>query len=605
MKLVAGVDIGNATTESAIARIDGKQVTFLSSGITGTTGIKGTKQNIHGVFQSLKFALDKAGLDIKDLDEVRVNEAAPVIGDVAMETITETIITESTMIGHNPNTPGGIGIGVGLSHMIDQLDSVPKGTDVIVVVPSKISFEIAAKMINLYNKTLNITGAIVQRDDGVLINNRLDKKIPIVDEVGMVDKVPIGMLTAVEVAPVGGVVEVLSNPYGIATLFKLTSDETKQVVPIARALIGNRSAVVIKTPEGDVKERRIPAGSIEIIGKKKKVTVGVDEGADKMMEAVNSIDVIEDIKGEPGTNAGGMLEKVRQVMSRLTDQHPRDIKIQDLLAVDTFNPQKVKGGLANEFSLESAVGIAAMVKADRLQMEMIAEELTDRLGIPVYVGGVEADMAIKGALTTPGTNVPLAIVDMGAGSTDASIKNRKGDVKLVHLAGAGNMVTLLIQSELGLEDFDLAEDIKKYPLAKVESLFHVRHEDGTVQFFTQPLDPNIFAKVVLVKGDGEFVPIEGFNNVEKIKNVRISAKRKVFVTNALRSLTKVSPTGNVRDIEFVVLVGGSALDFEVPTLVTDALSQYNIVAGRGNIRGCEGPRNAVATGLAMSCAEGE
>ena len=43
MKLVAGVDIGNATTETAIARIDGKNVTFLSSGITGTTGIKGTK----------------------------------------------------------------------------------------------------------------------------------------------------------------------------------------------------------------------------------------------------------------------------------------------------------------------------------------------------------------------------------------------------------------------------------------------------------------------------------------------------------------------------------------------------------------------------------
>lgn len=603
MKLVAGVDIGNATTETAVARIDGKHVTFLSSGITGTTGIKGTKQNIHGVFQSLKKALDKVGLDISDLDEVRVNEAAPVIGDVAMETITETIITESTMIGHNPNTPGGIGIGVGISQMIDQLDIVQDGTDVIVVIPSRISFEVAAKLINHYNKTLNITGAIVQRDDGVLINNRLEKKIPIVDEVGMVDKVPLGMLTAVEVAPVGGVVEVLSNPYGIATLFKLSSEDTKQVVPIARALIGNRSAVVIKTPEGDVKERRIPAGSIEIIGKKKKVTVGVDEGAEKMMDAVNSIDVIEDIKGEPGTNAGGMLEKVRQVMSQLTNQHPKDIKIQDLLAVDTFNPQQVKGGLANEFSLESAVGIAAMVKADRLQMQMIAEELTDRLQIPVYVGGVEADMAIKGALTTPGTNYPIAIVDMGAGSTDASIMNKDGEVKLVHLAGAGNMVTLLIQSELGLEDFNTAEDIKKYPLAKVESLFHIRHEDGTVQFFEEPLDPAVFAKVVLVKEEGELVPLEGFNSVEKIKMVRTSAKQKVFVTNAIRSLAKVSPTGNVRDIEFVVLVGGSALDFEVPTLVTDALSQYNIVAGRGNIRGCEGPRNAVATGLAMSCAE--
>lgn len=42
-----------------------------------------------------------------------------------------------------------------------------------------------------------------------------------------------------------------------------------------------------------------------------------------MMEAVNSVPVIEDIKGEPGTNAGGMLEKVRQVMSNLTNQHPK------------------------------------------------------------------------------------------------------------------------------------------------------------------------------------------------------------------------------------------------------------------------------------------
>lgn len=603
MKIIAGVDIGNSSTETALARVDGKTIQFISSGIVPTTGIKGTKQNIHGVFRSLKQALEKVGMDVEDLDEVRVNEAAPVIGDVAMETITETIITESTMIGHNPNTPGGIGIGVGETYLVDKLNEVRPGKDVIVVIPSNISFDYAAQLINTYNKSVNITGAIVQKDDGVLINNRLEKKIPIVDEVDLVDKVPLGMLCAVEVAAVGGVVEVLSNPYGIATLFKLSSEETKQVVPISRALIGNRSAVVIKTPEGDVKERRIPAGSIEILNpKNKKVQVGVDEGASKIMDAVNSVQEILDVKGEPGTNAGGMLEKVRQVMSNLTGQHPKDIKIQDLLAVDTFNPQQVKGGLANEFSLESAVGIAAMVKADRLQMEMIAEELTEKLKVPVTVGGVEADMAIRGALTTPGTNKPLAIIDMGAGSTDASIINREGKIKSIHLAGAGNMVTLLIKSELGLDDFDMAEDIKKYPLAKVESMFHIRHEDGTVQFFDKPLDPKTFAKVVLLK-DGFLVPIEGISSLEKIKMVRASAKKKVFVTNAVRALQKVSPTNNVRDISFVVLVGGSALDFEVPQFVTDALSQYNVVAGRGNIRGCEGPRNAVATGLVMASVE--
>jgi len=603
MKIIAGIDIGNASTETALARIENGKVTFLSSGTVPTTGIKGTRQNINGVFRSLSNALEKAGLTIQDLAEVRLNEAAPVIGDVAMETITETIITESTMIGHNPATPGGVGVGVGETVLVTDLHKAPGGKDYIVVIPRDVDFEIAANLINRgTSNSRQVTAAVVQRDDGVLISNRLDRKIPIVDEVGLIDKVPIGMRAAVEVATAGGVVEVLSNPYGIATLFGLSSEETKQVVPIARALIGNRSAVVIKTPAGDVKERKIPAGSIEIVSARRTLKVNVDAGAEKIMDAVNAVPEIENVRGEPGTNAGGMLEKVRQIMANLTNKHPKDIKIQDLLAVDTFTPQKVRGGLANEFSQESAVGIAAMVQADRLQMVAIAKEFSEKIGVPVVVGGVEADMAIRGALTTPGTSKPLAILDMGAGSTDASIINKDGVIHSIHLAGAGNMVTLLIQSEMGLEDFDTAEDIKKYPLAKVESLFHIRHENGTAEFFPEPLSPNLFAKVVILK-EGKMLPLEGDQNMEKIKLIRRQAKEKVFVTNAIRALTRVSPTGNVRDIQFVVLVGGSALDFEVPQLVTDALSQFRVVAGRGNIRGTEGPRNAVATGLVLSMTE--
>ncbi len=603
MKIVAGIDIGNATTETALARIDGNRTEFLASGTVPTTGIKGTRQNINGVVHSLTSAMEKVGVELSQLSEVCLNEAAPVIGDVAMETITETIITESTMIGHNPSTPGGMGVGVGETVLVTQLAEAAGGKDYIAVVPASVDFEDAARLINESSMgTRQVTAAIVQRDDGVLIHNRLHRKIPIVDEVALVDKVPLGMRSAVEVAGVGGVVEVLSNPYGIATLFGLSSEETQQVVPIARALIGNRSAVVIKTPAGDVKERKIPAGLIEFYGQNRTVKVDVDAGGEKIMEAVESLPVLEDVRGEPGTNAGGMLEKVRQVMANLTKQHPKDIHIQDLLAVDTFTPQKVQGGLANEFSQENAVGIAAMVKADRLQMEAIAKEFSGQIGIPVQVGGVEADMAIRGALTTPGTNKPLAILDMGAGSTDASIISREGEIHSIHLAGAGNMVTLLIQSEMGLDSFDIAEDVKKYPLAKVESFFHIRHENGTVEFFPEPLDPNIFAKTIILK-EGNMIPLEGDWSMEKIRLIRRQAKQKVFVTNALRALSRVSPTGNVRDIQFVVLVGGSALDFEVPQMVTDALSQYKVVAGRGNIRGTEGPRNAVATGLVLSLAE--
>ncbi len=598
MRYVAGVDIGNASTETGLALVkDGGSIEFLSSGIVDTTGLKGTTQNIHGVFSSLKQALDKAGLTMDDLDFININEAAPVIGDVAMETITETIITESTMIGHNPNTPSGVGVGSGYTVLAKDLGSCSKDRDYIVVIDKSFDFVVSAELINkAHENNISIKGAIIQNDDAVLINNRLNNKIPIIDEVSLIEKIPINMLASIEIAPVGGTIELLSNPYGIATVFGLTSEETKFVVPIARALIGNRSAVVIKTPKGDVSERRIPAGKLHIINDKQTFLVDIESGSKEIMDNIMKAAPIEDIKGDPGSNAGGMLEKVRQVLADLTNRNPKDIKIQDLLAVDTFNPQKIIGGVADEFSMENAVGIAAMVKADKLQMDKIAEELTKQTNIKVAVGGVEADMAIIGALTTPGTNKPLAIIDMGAGSTDASIMTSDNQVKSVHLAGAGNMVTLLIKTELGLTDLDLAEDIKKYPLAKVESLFHIRHEDGTVEFFEKPLPANVFARVVIVKGK-EFVPIPMNISIEKIKLVRKEAKEKVFVTNAIRALTMVTKTGNIREIEFVVLVGGSALDFEIPQLVTDALSSYGIVAGRGNIRGVEGPRNAVATGL--------
>ena len=601
MGLIAGIDIGNASTEVALAELDGDHLRFVASSTIPTTGIKGTDANLVGIFQALQVALKKAGRVTADLELVRINEAAPVIGDVAMETITETIITESTMIGHNPATPGGLGIGVGTTVAIDDLGAAAPGVPYIVVADRTHSYDRIAAALNDVVGRLEVTGAILQLDDGVLVHNRLTRKIPIVDEVGLIEKVPLGMLAAIEVAEAGRIVETLANPFGIATLFGLDAEDTKQVVPLARSLVGNRSAVVIKTPKGDVQERRIPAGRIIVRGGT-TAEVDVDRGAEEIMAAVAKVRQVDDVTGEPGTNVGGMMEKVRVTMAQLTNLSPRDVFITDLLAVDTQVPREVAGGIANEFSMEAAVGIAVMVKTDRLQMQRIASHLAAELGIAVEVGGVEADMAIRGALTTPGTAAPIAILDMGAGSTDASVMRADGTGESIHLAGAGNMVTLMIQSELGLATFDLAEDLKRYPLAKVETVFNIRHEDGTVQFFDEPLPPQAYARVVILKPEG-MVPLDLNLPVEAIRQVRIRAKERVFVTNALRALRRVSPTDNVRDIDFVVLVGGSALDFEIPQLVTAALAEYRVVAGRANIRGSEGPRNAVATGLALSWAE--
>lgn len=601
MKIVAGIDIGNATTEVAIARIEDSHVEFLGSSLYKTTGLKGTEENIFGIKKVLLGLLERLNLTLTELDLIRINEATPVIGDVSMETITETIITESTMIGHNPDTPGGCGIGVGISINLEKLSELKNeelNDDYIVVVDKKKNFlEVSKELNNYFEKGIKIQGAILQKDDGVLVNNRIIKKIPIVDEVQLIEKIPLGVKTCIEVAPKGRVVEKISNPYGIATVFSLNADETKKVVPLSKALIGNRSGVVMKTPQGDVKEKVIPAGNIYIKWEKEIESVGIQEGAEKIMEKLSKPNVC-DIYGENGTNVGGMLKNVKQSMSSFTKENIDDIKIKDLLAVDTLVPQKVKGGLAGEYMLENAVGLAVMVATKKHQMDYLAELIKKELNVRVEVGGVEADMAIKGALTTPGTGKPLAIIDIGAGSTDACSIDRNGKKSQIHLAGAGNMVTLLIQKELGIEDITLAEDIKKYPLAKVESFYHVRYEDGSVEYFDEPLPTNLFAKNVLVKNN-EFIPIDINATLEKIREIRRENKRKVFVVNSERALKKISPTQNIRDFEFVIIVGGSALDFEIPKMITESLSKYGIVAGCGNIRGIEGPRNAVATGLVL------
>jgi diol dehydratase reactivase alpha subunit len=607
---VVGVDIGNSTTEASAAAIepDGS-VRFLGAALTATTGIKGTPKNVDGVADAVTRALSAAGLTRDELDVVLLNEATPVISGLAMETITETIITESTMIGHDPRTPGGRGLGVGTTVALDELSATDSGTEVIVVVPRGVDFEAAAGLINTATRRgVRVSGAILGNDDAVLVVNRLDTRIPVIDEVSRIDAVPLGMLAAVEVAGPGQSIRTLSNAYGLATIFSLDAAATKVVSPVARALTGNRSAVVVRTPAGDVADRAIPAGSLELTGERRKATVDVARGAVEIMAAVERVSPLADVVGESGTNTGGMIANVRQSMADLSQHAAADVRIQDLLAVDTFVPQEVRGGVAGEVALENAVALAAMVRTKESGMRAVADAVRERLhdggavNVGVEVGGVEAEMAVLGALTTPGTDQPLVVLDLGGGSTDAALIEADGTIDAVHLAGAGDLVTKLIDAELGLDNLELAEDIKRYPLGKAESFFHVRLENGTVQFFEKALPTTAFARVVAL-AEHAMTPIPTRHSLDRIRAVRRTAKERVFVVNALRALRAIAPGGDLRQIDFVVLLGGCALDFEIPELIADALAPYGIVCGTGNVRGTEGPRNAVASGLVAAHAQ--
>ena len=63
MALIAGVDIGNNTTEVALAEIDNEgKISFCGQSLVRTTGIKGTLRNVMGIIDALDQALAPLGI---------------------------------------------------------------------------------------------------------------------------------------------------------------------------------------------------------------------------------------------------------------------------------------------------------------------------------------------------------------------------------------------------------------------------------------------------------------------------------------------------------------------------------------------------------------
>ena len=72
------------------------------------------------------------------------------------------------------------------------------------------------------------------------------------------------------------------------------------ITPIAKSLIGKRSAVVLKTPGGNIRENLLPAGKICLHADQDAV-VDLDEGAEKIMQVVSDAGTIYDMEGEHDT----------------------------------------------------------------------------------------------------------------------------------------------------------------------------------------------------------------------------------------------------------------------------------------------------------------
>jgi diol dehydratase reactivase alpha subunit len=222
--LVAGVDVGNSTTEVAVARVEpGREPEWLFVGRRPTTGAKGSVECVGGITELLLQAERRLGARpqlcvLAELNPVRT-------GLLEFGSVEELALERTAIARPGSQTPSGEGVGTGRLTSLADLRGARTDRDVIAVVGREDFDTVGAALRDARERGWRITAAIVEGDDGVLIGNRFDRSLPIVDEVEDLAELPLGALAAVEVAPDGASVDVLSDPLRLGLLLGFNPQE--------------------------------------------------------------------------------------------------------------------------------------------------------------------------------------------------------------------------------------------------------------------------------------------------------------------------------------------------------------------------------------------
>jgi hypothetical protein len=542
--LVAGVDVGNSTTEVAFARLDpGREPAFLLVLRAETTGAKGSAASAEGV----RALLDRGARRIGERPRrILLAELHPVETALVEERTDHELALGRTAIARPGSaTPGGSGVGVGRLRLLAELGGPPVDATIAVVLDADFD-DAGVALRDARARGWSITGVIVRTDDGVLIANRFSPDVPVVDEAADAASLPLGALAAVEVAPPGSSVAALSDPLRLATLLGLDPGEARAARDAARAVAGERSAVVVVVGAGG------PGSGLP----------GVAVSGDLGRLPIGARPFWEGTAFPKGPGPNGQ---------------PRDVFRIPLPAP----PDDARFAL--RLTRRQVIATAALY-------DRPADDLAGILGAEVVAEEWRA--AMLGAATTPGAGETPFVIDLGGGTVDL---HHEGSA--VVLAGAGALVTRICGGLLDAP-FPLAERAKRVASARVETPFVLHHEDGTRTFLGEPAPPQTVARLCLVEPDG-LHPLRAPLTPEVWRGLRREAKRAVLAANARRA---IDAAGGVPAGELVVLAGGCAVDQETVEEIAAALADLEIAVARADVLGRHGPRAAVAVGLVRAAA---
>jgi Diol dehydratase reactivase ATPase-like domain/DD-reactivating factor swiveling domain len=589
--VIAGVDVGNATTE--VVLVSGGKI--LAAGRMPTRGRKGSGDSLRGAAALVRRIERQAGCTIT---EARIAPLRPV--DTALVTVPDTAPLRGRLrlLAAGVATPGGTGTCVGPPLPLPGPDSPrpgpgaewpavewpsgtpavewpsgtpavewpsrtpavewPSGAPVVAVVPVGVRYDQAAALLReLLAAGTPIGAVLVAGDEGVLVAHRLPGELPVIDQVDTA-AAAVCQLLAVEVRPPGHTLRLLTDPVALGARLGLADHETADAVALGRALADQANAVVglLTAPPG----------------------------------------AAEPALDEPWvrTADGGRLA-LRAAGPHLADWPVGTVRsfgeteVDDLFAVDLA--AAAEAATARQGSTGRALLVASLARAPGLESSAPAGLLGDLLAVPVRSPAGEPAAARLGALTTPGARGDAIVVDLGAGTID--VIGAESDVVA---AGAGELLTAAVAETLGISRA-AADWVKRGPCLRVDGGQRFEAEDGSRGFLAGPA-PAAAVGMLAVEGPGGLLPFDRRHGPGEWRAIRIRLKLAVLASNFGRAMRSLG-----QDPHQVLVVGGPAGDEELLGILARTLPD-GVAVGRGEVGGtCEGQalghRYAVALGLAL------
>ena len=390
MTVIAGVDVGNATTE--VVLVSGGEI--LGAGRVPTRGRKGSDGSLRGAAALVRRLERQLGCAA---EQARLAPLRAV--DTSVVTVPDTAGPAGRLrvLAAGVPTPGGTGACVGPP--LSLADPGPRDGPVVAVVPAGLRYdEAAARLRALLAAGTRIGAVLVAGDEGVLVANRLHDGLPVIDQVDA-DAAAACQLLAVEVRPPGHTLRLLADPVALGARLGLRDHEAGDAAAVGRALTDHANAVVGLLPAA-------PAAP-EILAEPWVTTA--DDGCLPLRAACARL-------------AGWPVGAVRAFGL---------VQVDDLFAVDLV--AAAEAATARQGSTGRAVLVASLSRADD---EQAASVLGDLLDVPVFSPVTEPAAARLGALTTPGARDDAVVVDLGAGTIDVIGSDATG--RSVVAAGPAN-----------------------------------------------------------------------------------------------------------------------------------------------------------------------